>query len=29
MNEERAGQCLRQVEHILGQLRNRCSVTVN
>jgi hypothetical protein len=29
MNEERTGKCLRQVEHIRGQLWYRYSITVN
>jgi len=29
MNEERTGKCLRQVEHIRGQLLHIYSVTVN
>jgi len=29
MNEERTGKCLRQMEHIRGQLCHRYSVAVN
>jgi len=29
MNEERAGKCLRQVEHIRGHFLHRYSITVN
>jgi len=28
MNEERTGECLRQVEHIRGYLWHVCSVTL-